>query len=141
MSQDNEDLLLSKNILRVLLVEDTQERQQILTSLYRSHAWILVNTGQRAIKLLKAYDFDIISLDYNLRGELNGADVAQALKHSRNQNARIIIHSLNPKGVNSILAILPDAIAYPVSKMIRSNKKFKDLRNKIDRLGGVYDWI
>jgi CheY-like chemotaxis protein len=124
-----------------LLVEDVQERQQILTSLYRSHAWILVHTGQRAIGLLKASDFDIISLDYNLRGELNGAGVAQGLKHSRNQNARIIIHSLNPKAVNSILAILPDAITYPVSKMIRSNKNFKALRNKIDRLGGVYDWI
>lgn len=140
MSQHNEDLLISKNILRVLLVEDTQERQQILTSLYRSHAWILVNTGQRAIKLLKAYDFDIVSLDYNLRGELNGAEVAQALEHSRNKNARIIIHSLNPKGVNSILAILPDAIFYPVSKMIRSNNNFKYIRNKIDELGGVYDW-
>src|SRR4028118_477615 len=54
-----------------------------------SHAWILVHTGQRAIGLLKASDFDIISLDYNLRGELNGAGVAQALKHSRNQNARV----------------------------------------------------
>ncbi len=101
----------------------------------------MVHTGQRAIGLLKASDFDIISLDYNLRGELNGAGVAQGLKHSRNQNARIIIHSLNPKAVNSILAILPDAITYPVSKMIRWNKNFKDLRNKIDRLGGVYDWI
>jgi len=82
-------LPISKNILRVLLVEDVQECQQILTSLYRSHAWILVHTGQRAIGLLKASDFDIISLDYNLRGELNGAGVAQALKHSRNQNARV----------------------------------------------------
>lgn len=85
-------------------------RQQILTSLYKAHAWILVNTGQRAITLLNAYDFDIISIDYNLRGELNGAEVAQALKCSRNKNTRSIVHSLNPKGVKSILAILPDAI-------------------------------
>jgi CheY-like chemotaxis protein len=46
--------------LRILIIEDTEERQKILTSLYRSHAWILVNTGHRAITLLKAYDFDII---------------------------------------------------------------------------------
>ena len=117
-------------------------RQQILTSLYKAHAWILVNTGQRAITLLNAYDFDIVSIDYdyNLRGELNSAEVAQVLKCSRNKNARIIVHSLNPKGVKSILAILPDAIPYPVSKMVRSNKTFKYLRGKIDELGTTYDW-
>lgn len=115
-------------------------RQQILTSLYKAHAWILVNTGQSAITLLNAYDFDIISIDYNLRGELNGAEVAQALKCSRNKNTRIIVHSLNPKGVKSILAILPDAIPYPVSKMVRSNKTFKYLRGKIDELGAGYNW-
>lgn len=103
----NDNLLQSKEPLKVLLIEDTEERQKTLTSLYRSHAWVLVNTGKRAIILLQAYDFGIISIDYNLRGELNGADVAQFIKFSRNQNVRIIIHSLNPKGARSILAILP----------------------------------
>jgi CheY-like chemotaxis protein len=126
--------------LRILIIEDTEERQKILTSLYRSHAWILVNTGPRAITLLKAYDFDIISLDYNLRGDFNGADVAQVRKCSRNKNARIVVHSLNPKGVEQISKILPDAIAYPVSKMVRSNQAFKRLRSKIDELGADYDW-
>lgn len=112
----------------------------LLTSLYKAHAWILVNIGQRAITLLNAYDFDIISIDYNLHGELNGAEVAQALKCSRNKNARIIVHSLNPKGVKSILAILPGAIPDPVSKMVRANKTFKYLRGKIDELGAAYNW-
>ena len=102
--------------LRVLIIEDTEERQQVLTSLYRSHAWMLVNTGHRAITLLNAYDFDIISLDYNLRGELTGADVAKEIKSSRNAATKIIVHSLNPKGVKKILNILPDAVIYPVSK-------------------------
>lgn len=102
--------------LKVLIIEDTEERQQVLTSLYRSHAWMLVNTGHRAITLLNAYDFDIISLDYNLRGELTGADVAKKIKSSRNTATKIIVHSLNPKGVKKILNILPDAVIYPVSK-------------------------
>ncbi|GJD20482.1 hypothetical protein RIVM261_054380 [Rivularia sp. IAM M-261] len=102
--------------LKVLIIEDTEERQQVLTSLYRSHAWMLVNTGRRAIMLLNAYDFDIISLDYNLRGELTGADVAKKIKSSRNTATKIIVHSLNPKGVKKILNILPDAVIYPVSK-------------------------
>ena len=130
----------SNTPLKVLLIEDTEERQQILTSLYKSHAWIMVNTGKRAIMLLNSYDFDIISIDYNLRGELTGADVAKVIKLSRNKNAKIIIHSLNPKGAKSILAILPHATIYPVSKLVRSNKHFKYLRSKIDELGIAYDW-
>ena len=134
------DLHQPKNILRVLLVEDTKERQQILTSLYKKHAWILVNTGERAVTLLNAYDFDIVSLDYNLGGQLNGADVAKVLKYSGHKNVRVIVHSLNPRGAKAISSILPDAIVYPVARMVRSNKLFKYLRSKIDQLGQDYDW-
>lgn len=102
---------------------------------------MLVNTGRRAIMLLNAYDFDIISLDYNLRGELTGANVAKEIKSSRNATTKIIVHSLNPKGVKKILNILPDAVIYPVSKMVRSNKHFKYLRATIDELGVDYNWL
>ena len=140
MSTSKIDSHQPKNILRVLLVEDTKDRQHILTSLYKKHAWILVNTGERAITLLNAYDFDIVSLDYNLGGQLNGADVAKVLKYSRNKNVRVIVHSLNPRGAKVIASILPDAIIYPVAKMVRSNKLFKYLRSKIEELGQDYDW-
>jgi len=130
----------SRAPLRVLIVEDTEERQKILTSLYRSHAWVLVHTGRRAMTLLDAYDFDIISLDYNLRGELSGADVAKAVQSSRNKNARIIIHSMNLQGAEQISKILPQAIHYPVSKMVRSNAAFKRLRTRLDEVGVAYDW-
>lgn len=126
--------------LRVLIIEDVPDRQKVLTSLYRSHAWILVNTGHRAITLLSAYEFDLISLDYNLRGELTGADVAKAITSSRNKNARIVVHSQNPRGVEHILQFLPTAIPYPVSKMIRSNRKFKHLRTMINEQGTAYGW-
>ena len=126
--------------LRVLIVEDTQERQNVLMSLYRAHAWILAPTGHRAVTLLNAYDFDIISLDYNLRGPLTGAEVAQAIASSRNQNTRVVIHSMNPKGAIQIAQLLPEAVQFPVSKMVRSNRGFKTLRNKIDELGAAYDW-
>jgi len=126
--------------LRVLIIEDTEERQKVLTSLYRAHAWILAHTGRRAITLLNAYDFDIISLDYNLRGDLSGADVAQAIANSRNKESRVIIHSMNPQGADRIAQILPQAVLFPVSKMARSNQAFKRLRSKIDELGVDYDW-
>lgn len=126
--------------LRVLIIEDTEERQEALTSLYRAHAWILVNTAPRAIMLLKGYDFDIVSLDYNLRGDQSGLEVAEALLTSRNCGARVIIHSLNPNGVERISSVLQDAIIYPVSKMIRSNDAFKRLRKKLDEQGMECDW-
>jgi CheY-like chemotaxis protein len=125
--------------LRVLIIEDIEERQKILTSLYRSHAWILVNTGHRAIALLNSYEFDLISLDYNLAGELNGADVAKVIS-DRNKNTRVIVHSLNSRGCDRILQILPAAIPYPISKIVRSNQAFKRLRANIDRLGTTFDW-
>lgn len=140
MNQNHINLSQSQNFLRVLIVEDTKERQQILTSLYKKHAWVLVNTGERAVKLLDAYNFDIVSLDYNLGGQLNGADVAQFLKYSQHKNVRVIIHSLNPRGANTISSILPNAIVYPVAKIVRSNKVFKHLKSKIDELGHAYDW-
>jgi DNA-binding response OmpR family regulator len=65
-------------VLRVLIVEDTVERQGWLQSLYREHAWVLVHTAARAVRLLHAYDFDLISLDFNLAGPDNGEAVARA---------------------------------------------------------------
>lgn len=126
--------------MRVLIVEDTEERQAVLTALYRAHAWVLVHTGQRAITLVHAFCFDIISLDYHLRGELNGGDVARAIAQSRNSDARVIIHSMNRRGAEEVARLLPAAIRFPVSRMIRSNGAFKALRANIDAFGAAYEW-
>jgi|SRR5260221_1446260 len=137
---DSEPISLPTQLLRVLIVEDTEERQKVLTNLYRAHAWVLVNTALRAIAMVKAYEFDIISLDYNLRGDLDGNEVANAILHSQNSKARVVIHSMNPRGANELSQILPSAVQYPVSKMIRSNKVFKHLKDEIDRLGISFSW-
>ena len=119
----------------MLIVEDTEERQAVLTQLYRSHAWVMVDTGARAVTILNAYDFDIISLDFNLRGPLSGADVARAIAQSRNASTGVVIHSMNPNGASEISSILPQAIQFPVRKMVRSNAAFKELRERIDASG------
>src|SRR5882672_3460863 len=87
---------------RVLIIEDVPERQEILKSLYRNQAWVLVHTARRAITLLSAFEFDIISLDYNLAGELDGAAVARALMASENAGSRLVVHSQNPRGADEI---------------------------------------
>ncbi|MGK7902137.1 MAG: cyclic-phosphate processing receiver domain-containing protein [Hormoscilla sp.] len=126
--------------LRILIVEDTADRQEILRSLYRAHAWVMVDSSHRAISLIRAYSFDLISLDYNIQGEEEGDAVARAILETANRTARIIIHSMNPKGSALISSILPDAIAFPVNKMIASNARFKQLRERIDREGIAFDW-
>jgi len=124
----------------VLIVEDNPERQEILTALYRAHAWVLVHTGRRAAALLEAFEFDLVSLDYHLAGELTGADVARALLASPSRNARVVIHSMNPAGAGEIISLLPGAIQYPVSRIVRSNRIFNRLREGLDTLGAAYRW-
>jgi DNA-binding response OmpR family regulator len=124
----------------VLLVEDTPDRQEILTSLYKNQAWILVHTGRRALTLLSAFVFDIVSIDYNLGDDLTGVDVVRALRQSESAGCLVVVHSLNPRGAAEILAIAPEAIAYPVSKMARSNAVMKTLRAGVDALGPKFDF-
>ena len=127
-------------LLRVLVIEDNPERQEILTRLYRNHAWVLAHTGRRAVTLLQAYRFDLVSLDYHLAGDLTGADVAQALLATRNSAARLVIHSMNPAGAAEIARLLPGAVVFPISKMIKSNRTFNTLCRGIDTLGVDFGW-
>ena len=115
----------------VLIVEDNRERQDILKNLFRDHAWILVNTAERAIRLVKAYTFEIICLDYDLAGPGNGEDVARAVLETKSKKTYILIHSMNGPGADKIKAILPESVCVPINQMIRSNAAFKNLREQI----------
>lgn len=136
----SETILSGGPLLRVLIIEDNPERQAILTKLYRSHAWVLVHTGRRAMTLLQAYRFDLVSLDYHLAGDLTGADVAQSLLATPNSTARLVIHSMNPAGAAEIARLLPGAVVFPISKMIKSNRTFNALCRGIDTLGVDFGW-
>lgn len=48
---------MTSQLLRILIIEDTAERQEILKNLTKKHAWIMAHTVARAIKLLSVYDF------------------------------------------------------------------------------------
>lgn len=118
-------------IFRILIVEDTKERQKILQNLYQDHAWLLVHTASRAVRLINAYDFDLISLDYDLAGEEKGDQIAVAIAQSRNNKTKVIIHSMNHPGANKISQILPDAEIVPFSKMIKTNQIFKSIKKQL----------
>lgn len=126
-------------VLRVLIVEDRPERQEILRSLYREHAWTLVNTAARAIRLVESYTFDLISLDFDLAGDGHGDEVASAIARSANATTEVIVHSMNKPGAQRISAILPRARLVPLSRITRTNATFKRVRLELSAGTGV-DW-
>lgn len=91
--------------LRLLIIEDIPERQKLLQSLYRDHAWVLVHTAVRAIRLVAVYQFDLISLDFNLAGPDNGDAIASTLRDSHNADTPVLVHLMNPKGAELLQTI------------------------------------
>jgi CheY-like chemotaxis protein len=99
--------------LKVLVVENCPDRQKVLKNLLKDHAWVLVNTASRAMRLIAVYEFDMIVLDYDLDGEEKGDTVAGFVKQSINANARVLVHSMNVQGVERIQKHIPDTTAVP----------------------------
>lgn len=126
-------------ILRVLIVEDTRERQEVLKNLVKDHAWIMANTAARGIRLIQSYCFDLIFLDYDLAGESRGDLVAEAIKESDNIKTRVIVHSMNAPGASRISRLLPQANVVPLSKITKSNVVFKRLKQELQN-GRDIDW-
>ena len=129
---------ISENI-PVLIVEDDPERQSILKNLFRSHAWILAHTADRAIRLIKAYRFAMVSLDYDLAGSGKGVDVAQVLADTENRDAYVLIHSMNGPGAEKIQQLLPRAVWVPINQITKTHAVFKRLRAEIVHVPDI-DW-
>jgi CheY-like chemotaxis protein len=125
--------------LRILIVEDTPERQEWLTGLYRDHAWVLVHTAARATRLVRAYEFDLISLDFNLAGPDTGAAVADAIAASRNARTPVLVHSMNPRGARRLAELLPHAQCVPAGSLVKTNAVAKRVREAL-RTGVPADW-
>jgi len=126
-------------ILKILIVEDTPERQEILKKLYKDHAWVLAHTAQRAVKLLSVFEFDLISMDYNLAGPDCGDSIASFIPESINAESKILIHSMNKQGADKIKKFLPNADYVPVSKLTKTNQIFKKIKSELKK-GPEIDW-
>ena len=117
-------------ILRILLVEDQVDRQEILKKLCKKHAWVLAHTAQRACRLLQAYDFDLIFLDYDLAGSTKGDEVAKCLVDLKKAPS-LVIHSMSSIGAEKISKIYPSAKWIPISKIIKDNASFKKFQKRV----------
>lgn len=120
-------------VLRVLIVEDTPRRQELLRQLYREHAWVLTPDAAHAARLVAAYDFDLISLDYDLEGPDTGEAVAEALMVSRNALTPVLVHSMNPDGAALLAIILPHAQGVPIDVLVGSHRTAEAVRAALRR--------
>ena len=119
--------------MRVLIVEDSPERIEAFRGLFRDHASVWATTAARASRLVEAFRFDLITLDFDLAGPGDGATVAAVVATSHNAEARVWVHSMNDPGAKRILTVLPHAARVPYQSLIRTNAVFKRLRDALGR--------
>jgi CheY-like chemotaxis protein len=131
---------MEKLPLRVLIVENTPERQEILQSLYQDHGWVIAPTAARAIRLLETYYFDLVSLDFNLTGVEQGEDLASFISRFLNGKTKVIVHSSKRKETDPISAQIPQADIVPLSRITRSHAVLERFRQELSR-GNNIDWI
>jgi CheY-like chemotaxis protein len=130
---------MGQMVLRILIIEDTPTRQEVLKQLCKDHAWIMAHTARGAISLAQAYEFDLIFLDYDLAGSEKGDAVAATIAQSPNRDVRVIVHAMNAAGAQKIQALLLQADLVPLSKMTKDNATFKQLKAQLAG-GADIDW-
>ncbi|MEX2664240.1 cyclic-phosphate processing receiver domain-containing protein [Candidatus Uabimicrobium amorphum] len=120
-------------ILRILIVEDLPERQQQICNMYKEHAWVTTTISTHAIRLVNAYDFDLIHLDYNLAEQTTGLEVAECLAKSRNAQTQVVIHSMNPDGAKKMSQLIVNVEVIPISKLLKKDIYTKRLKEQLKK--------
>jgi CheY-like chemotaxis protein len=116
--------------MKILVLDNEKARLKLFKQKLIGNVVDCAKTAAEAIELLKNNDYDLVSLDHDLTGQVfqpsgpgTGFEVAQWLvEHIDRKPKRIIIHSFNIAGAQNILAILPEAEYIPGSWLL--NKIF-----------------
>jgi CheY-like chemotaxis protein len=121
-------------VLKILIVEDGDNRTEVLRRLYSQHNLTVCRDGQSSMKTLRNGAFDLIHLDHDLEGDLTGEDVAEKIRLVCPETP-VIIHSENPSGASKIARILPDAIKVPISQFFEDTSKISQLKALVSDSG------
>lgn len=101
--------------MKIFLLEDSYERMRRFRGLFQAHLITHSADSQEAIEILSREGFDLICLDHDLTehdtdwiAAGNGYEVASFLGTSQtpNDNALILIHTMNPPGGDRMVASL-----------------------------------
>jgi len=109
--------------MKILILEDSPERQEKFARALRGHMMAFVDTARDAILFLQDDKFDTVFLDHDLGGQVmvesgdgTGYEVACWLEqHPEHRPKQIIIHSLNPSGAARMKQALPCATVLPAA--------------------------
>ncbi len=122
--------------MKILILEDNEERQRLFRENLKDHILIIVETSKLAIKNLINEKWDITFIDHDLggkvyvpSGENTGYEVAKFLEENKKYIPKyVIIHSLNVVGANNIKQALPHAVHIPFA-WTKENIKRLGLKN------------
>lgn len=99
---------MKEEFLKVLVFEDEAYRRELIEPLLVGHKVYWVNDAKEGLELIDKIKFNLILLDYDLANRTNGSIVASRLANPTclNQNTRIVIHSINPSGIEKMMRLL-----------------------------------
>jgi two-component system cell cycle sensor histidine kinase/response regulator CckA len=122
---------------KILLVEDEPAifdvQYKLLTEEPFNHKVDIARDGQIALDLFEANEYDVVSLDYVLPGDINGMDVYHHIR-KKNRKIPILFISGNLEFIESIKGLQEkDMYIDHLSKPCRN----KDYVIRINRLGGL----
>lgn len=115
--------------IKALIVEDDAIQAQLMEIFLKSLNYLVVgiaDTGEKAIKMVKSRNPDLILMDIKLKGKLDGIDAAKEIM-KLNQFSLIYITGNVAADYNKRIeqTSYVDFLKKPISKEILSNALFK----------------
>ena len=106
---------------RIFILDDDRNRILLFEQWYQGYDLSIAITADEAIDILsKRLDFDMITLDHDLGGEVycssdlpnSGYRVAKFLS-TQKYKGLVVIHTHNPPGAQNMKSVLPNALIRP----------------------------
>jgi CheY-like chemotaxis protein len=111
-------------LLNILVLDDNAHRLQFFQNGLKPHKVTVCHNAPSAIKALKTGTFEVIFLDHDLNGKKAdpesdncGSEVARYLAEIESNTAKIVLHTENSVGRESMEAILLESYSIPYGKL------------------------
>lgn len=118
---------IADNDKNILVVDDDTSRCQVFASLFGNHKVAFASNAEKATVLLSANYYDMVCLDYDLGLNTKGDQVVTFMKdNNNNQNAEVLVHSMNEGGVEILRQTLVGFRNFEVCKFYDIHKSLKE---------------
>lgn len=122
--------------MKIFILDDMVIRQEFfsyaMSELYgdEAHCFVAYSYDEAVKVFEECNEFDIMFLDHDLGDRVyvssndpnTGYQVAKYMVENNITSKEIIVHSLNPAGVQNMLAILPEHAKYVPYTLLRSSR-------------------